>query len=78
MRSIGCPVALVRAGQGFFPGSDPLISEDASDVMTQVLDVREEVLLEGANHYTMMWPEFTKTWAQRVFDPPFWEREAES
>ncbi|MBA2712888.1 MAG: alpha/beta hydrolase [Rubrobacteraceae bacterium] len=74
MRGVSCPVALVRAEQGFFVGSDPLISEEASDVMAQVLDVREEVLLEGANHYTMLWPEYTKTWAPRVFDPPFWER----
>src|SRR5215203_6180172 len=74
MRGVGCPVALVRAEQGFFPGSDPLISEEARNVMTRVLDVREEVLLEGANHYTMMWPEYTMTWAPKVFDPPFWER----
>jgi len=74
MRRVNCPVALVRAEQGFFPGSDPLISEEASDVMVQVLDVREEVLLRGANHYTMMWPEYTKIWAPKVFDPPFWER----
>lgn len=74
MRSVGCPVALVRAEQGFFPGSDPLVSDGARDVMAGVLDVREEVLLEGANHYTLMWPEYTKMWAPRVFDPPFWER----
>jgi lipase len=74
LRSVGCPVALVRAEQGFFSGSDPLISEVARDVMAQVLDVREEVVLEGANHYTMMWPEYTKMWAPKVFDPPFWER----
>src|SRR5215203_803011 len=74
MRGVGCPVALVRAEQGFFPGSDLLISEEARDVMVRVLDVREEVLLEGANHYTMMWPEYTMTWAPKVFDPPFWER----
>jgi pimeloyl-ACP methyl ester carboxylesterase len=74
MRGVGCPVALVRAEQGFFPGSDPLISEEARGVMTRVLDVREEVLLEGANHYTMMWPEYTRIWAPKLFDPPFWER----
>ncbi len=74
MRGVSCPVALVRAEQGFFPGSDPLISEEARDVMAHVLDVREEVLLKGANHYTMLWPEYTKTWAPKVFDPPFWER----
>jgi lipase len=74
MRAVACPVALVRASQGFFPGSDPLISDEARDVMTRVLDVREEVLLEDANHYTMMWPEYTRIWAPKVFDPPFWER----
>ncbi|CAN5787351.1 hypothetical protein BH18ACT11_BH18ACT11_23520 [soil metagenome] len=74
MRGVSCPVALVRAEQGFFPGSDPLISEEARDVTAHVLDVREEVLLKGANHYTMLWPEYTKTWAPKVFDPPFWER----
>jgi lipase len=74
MRGVGCPVALVRAEEGFFPGSDPLISEEARDVMVEVLDVREEVLLEGANHYTMLWPKYTRVWADKVFDPPFWER----
>ena len=74
MRGVGCPVALVRASQGFFPGSDPLISDEARDVMAGALDIRTEILLEGANHYTMLWPEYTKIWAPRVFDPPFWER----
>jgi len=74
MRGVACPVALVRASQGFFPGSDPLISDEASDVMKQALDIRTEVLLEGANHYTMLWSEHTKSWAPGVFDPPFWER----
>ena len=74
MRGVGCPVALVRASQGFFPGSDPLISDEASEVMAGALDVREEIVLEGANHYTMLWPEYTKVWVPRVFDPPFWER----
>ena len=74
MSGVGCPVALVRASQGFFPGSDPLISEEARDVMAGSLDIREEVLVEGANHYTMLWPDYTKVWAPRIFDPPFWER----
>jgi pimeloyl-ACP methyl ester carboxylesterase len=74
MRGVGCPVALVRASQGFFPGSDPLITDETRDVMAEPLDIRTEVLLEGANHYTMLWPEYTKIWAPRVFDPPFWER----
>jgi lipase len=74
MRGVGCPVALVRASQGFFPGSEPLISDEVSELMARLLDIRTEVLLEGANHYTMLWPEFTRIWAPRVFDPPFWER----
>ena len=74
MRGVTCPVALVRASQGFFPGSDPLISDEVRDVMAGALDLRAEILLEGANHYTMLWPEYTRIWAPRVFDPPFWER----
>jgi lipase len=74
MSGVGCPVALVRASQGFFPGSDPLISDEARDVMAGSLDIREEVLVEGANHYTMLWPKYTRVWVDKVFDPPFWER----
>jgi lipase len=74
MCGVACPVALVRASQGFFPGSDPLISDETRDMMAVPLDIRTEILLEGANHYTMLWPEYTKIWAPRVFDPPFWER----
>jgi lipase len=74
MRGVTCPVALVRASQGFFPGSEPLISDEVGDVMAGALDIRTEVLLEGANHYTMLWPEYTRIWAPQVFDPPFWER----
>jgi pimeloyl-ACP methyl ester carboxylesterase len=74
MRAVACPVALVRAEQGFFPGSDPLVSDEARDVMAGSLDIREEVLVEGANHYTLLWPEHTGVWVPRVFDPPFWER----
>lgn len=74
MRDVACPVALVRASQGFFPGSDPLVSDEARDVMAGSLDVREEVLVEGANHYTLLWPEYTGVWAPRFFDQPFWER----
>jgi lipase len=73
MRGVACPVALVRASQGFFPGSDPLISDETRDVMAESLDIRTEILLEGANHYTMLWPEYTRIWAPRVFDPPFWK-----
>jgi lipase len=73
MRGVACPVALVRASQGFFPGSDPLITDETSEVMAGALDIRAEIVLEGANHYTMLWPEYTRVWAPRVFDPLFWE-----
>jgi lipase len=74
MRNIGCPVALVRASEGFFPGSAPVISDETRDAMARVLDLRSDTLLEGATHYTMLWPEYTRVWAPQVFDPPFWER----
>jgi lipase len=74
MRNVKCPVALVRASEGFFPGSDPLVSDETRDVMADVLDLRSDTLVEGATHYTMLWPGYTRVWAGKVFDPPFWER----
>jgi lipase len=74
MRNVRCPVALVRASEGFFPGSDPLISDDVRDAMAGVLDLRSDTVVEGANHYTMLWPEYTRIWVPDVFEPPFWER----
>jgi lipase len=63
LRGVGCPVALVRASEGFFPGSDPLVSDDIRDTMAGVLDLRSDTRLEGANHYTMLWPEYAPEWA---------------
>ena len=74
MRNVRCPVALVRASAGFFPGSDPVISVETRDAMAEVLDLRSDPRLEGANHYSMLWPEYTPLWADKVFNPPFWER----
>lgn len=51
---VGCPVALVRAEEGFFPGSEPLISDETRDAMVKALDLRSERVLPGANHYTML------------------------
>ena len=64
--AIRCPVALVRAEEGFFPGSRPLISDEALDVLERALDLRLEDLLQGANHYTMMFGEFGKQVANIV------------
>jgi lipase len=74
LRGVGCPVALVRASEGFFPGADPLVSDDITDELAKVFDLRSVTLVEGANHYTMLWPDHTRVWADKVFDPPFWER----
>lgn len=54
MRGVRCPVALVRPTAGFFPESDPLISEQARTAMGEALDIRSDTVLEGANHYTML------------------------
>ena len=63
MRAVGCPVALVRASEGFFPGSRPLIPDATRDVMAEALDLRSEMVLPGANHYTMLWTPYTRQWA---------------
>ena len=68
MRAVGCPVALVRASEGFFPGSRPLIPDTTRDVMAGSLDIRSEMALPGANHYTMLWPEYTPKWADILRD----------
>ena len=68
MRDVECPVALVRAAEGFFPGSEPLISDETRDAMAGVLDIRSETILEGANHYTMLWPEYIPRWADILRD----------
>ena len=51
---MACPVALARAAEGFFPGSAPSISDDTRDAMAGALDLREELFLEGATHYTIL------------------------
>jgi pimeloyl-ACP methyl ester carboxylesterase len=54
LADIGCPVALVRAEEGFFPGSRPLISDEARNAMAESLDLRIEHLIQGTNHYTLL------------------------
>jgi pimeloyl-ACP methyl ester carboxylesterase len=68
MLDVECPVALVRASEGFFPGGDPVISDETRDAMAGVLDLRSETLLEGATHYTMLWPEHIPRWAEVLRD----------
>ncbi|WP_119065823.1 alpha/beta fold hydrolase [Rubrobacter indicoceani] len=66
LRGVKCPVSLVRAEQGFFPGSEPLIADAVRDVMVDALDVKREVLLPGSTHYTMMWQPHVAGWSQLV------------
>ncbi|AHY47792.1 putative hydrolases or acyltransferases (alpha/beta hydrolase superfamily) [Rubrobacter radiotolerans] len=68
MRAVAVPVALVRAGQGFFPGSDALVSDEARDVLAHSLDLRREVSLPDATHYTMMFGEPVARWSGLVLD----------
>ena len=68
MRGVACPVALVRASEGFFPGSSPLIPDRTRDAMAGVLDLRREIPVEGANHYTVLWPEHVPKWADLLRD----------
>lgn len=64
LRDVRCPVALVRAGEGFFPGSRPLIPDATRDIMAQVLDIRLEMVLQNANHYSMMWEPHAARWSE--------------
>ncbi len=69
LAEVGCPVALVRAAEGFFPGSDPLIPDRVRDAMAGALDIRREILAEGANHYTLLLdPRHVRRWAGLVAD----------
>ena len=68
LKGVGCPVALVRAEEGFFPDSEPLIPDETRNVMAEALDLRSERLLSGANHYTMLFDEFGKQVAETIDD----------
>jgi pimeloyl-ACP methyl ester carboxylesterase len=68
LKGIGCPAALVRAAEGFFPGSKPLIPDAARNAMAEALDLRLERLLPGANHYTMLFYEFGQQVADTIDD----------
>ena len=68
LQGVGCPVALVRAEEGFFPGSRPLISDEARDALAQALDLRSDIVLPGANHYTMLFQDFARRAANTIDD----------
>ena len=66
LKGVVCPIALVRAAEGFFPGSKPLIGDETRNTMAEALDLRLERLLPGANHYTMLFQEFGKQVANTI------------
>ncbi|MBV9455310.1 MAG: hypothetical protein JOZ19_14545 [Rubrobacter sp.] len=66
LNDVGWPVALIRAAEGFFPGSKPLIPEETRNTTAEALDLRLECLLPGANHYTMLFQEFGKQVANTI------------
>ena len=72
MRGVACPVALARAAEGFFPGSAPLISDETRDAMAGALDLREELFLDGATHYTILFPPHTQKWIHLLRDDSWW------
>ena len=51
---IDCPAALVRASQGFAPGTPPTFTEPMRAYLAGRLDLRADLLLEGATHYTVL------------------------
>lgn len=55
LREVGGPVALVAAGAGFFPESEPLISEEVHEAMAGALDLRFQTRVAAANHYTLLY-----------------------
>ncbi|MBA2512664.1 MAG: alpha/beta hydrolase [Rubrobacteraceae bacterium] len=72
MSAVGCPVALIRASEGFFPNSRPLIPDATRNAMAEALDIRSEMVLPGANHYTMLWPPYTQQWSGLLRDDGWW------
>jgi pimeloyl-ACP methyl ester carboxylesterase len=54
MRRVRVPVALVRATEGFTPGTPPLLGPELRDRLAGALPLRTEVLLDGATHYSML------------------------
>ena len=66
MRGVKCPVALVRPAEGFLPDSSPLITDTVRAQMGDALDIRSDTVLEGANHYTMLWGEHSRRAADAI------------
>jgi lipase len=66
LAAVDCPVALVRASDGFVDGAPPLISVEAHEAMAKALDLVVDVDLPGANHYSMLWGDHASLVAQAI------------
>jgi hypothetical protein len=49
-----------------------LISDDTRDAMSGALDLREELFLDGATHYTMLFQPYTQRWIHLLNDDRWW------
>jgi hypothetical protein len=51
---IGCPVALVRASEGFHPRSPPLFGRRTLERLHACIRLHRDVVLSGATHSSML------------------------
>jgi lipase len=51
---IRCPVALVRASQGFTPGAPATFGDALRSRLAARVDLRADLVLEGATHYSVL------------------------
>lgn len=61
-----CPVALVRAAAGFFPDTPPLVTPEAHRALQATLDIRSDTLVEGSNHYTVLYEPYVAAAARAI------------
>eukprot|EP01028_Stygiella_incarcerata_P005911 TRINITY_DN24411_c0_g1_i1.p1 TRINITY_DN24411_c0_g1~~TRINITY_DN24411_c0_g1_i1.p1 ORF type:complete len:319 (-),score=82.59 TRINITY_DN24411_c0_g1_i1:220-1176(-) len=57
-KDIHTPMVLLRAGHGFTNEATPFVGDDAAKVIKENLDIREELLISDANHYSITYIEF--------------------
>jgi lipase len=57
-KNIRTPMILLRAGHGFADGAKPFVGDAAAKVIKENLDIREELLISDANHYSITYIEF--------------------
>jgi pimeloyl-ACP methyl ester carboxylesterase len=65
---LACPVALVRAGQGFAPGTPPTFTDALRASLAGRVELRADLLLEGATHYSMLADEANAARVAAVID----------